>query len=390
MRERVARTCRICAPILLGLASAPGLMAQVDGAPVSIGTYRVLDSRVLGEQRRLLVHLPRGYEGSAIDYPVVYHTYGDYLSAYYATAFATLEELADAGRIPPMILVGIDNIDRYRDLRPLTAQGEPAGADRYLRFLVDEVVPFVEGTYRANAYRVLVGPQAGAVFGLYALQERPALFNAFILNNPFTSPPNTALLLARAERLFGSGAAPPAFVAITFEASLETAREAADVYRLAELAAPAGVGGFTLHLNPIPDSDANLPPLGLGDALQTLFRDYDVGDRTFGGLAEVRAFYAALSARFGFDVPAADWVLARTADGLQERGELDEAVAVLEFETALYPGLLNGWWRLAGIAAVRGQTDQAIQLYEKCVAIDPRMATMVARRIEAVRAGGRE
>jgi enterochelin esterase-like enzyme len=121
-----------------------GIGSGEDGAPVSIGTYRVIDSQVLGETGRLLIHLPRGYEGSAITYPVVYHTYGDYISRYYAEAFSTLEQLGNSSRIPQMILVGIDNIDRYCDLRPLSNEGSPSGADNYVDFLVEEVIPFVE------------------------------------------------------------------------------------------------------------------------------------------------------------------------------------------------------------------------------------------------------
>ena len=102
---------------------------------------------------------------------MVYHTYGDYLLTYYTQACATLESLANEARIPPMILVGIDNIDRYRDLRPVAHDGSPAGIDSYTRFLTEEVFPFVEGTYRTSPYRLAVGPQAGAVFCLYTLME---------------------------------------------------------------------------------------------------------------------------------------------------------------------------------------------------------------------------
>lgn len=100
-----------------------------DGDPVAIGAYRVIESRALGETRRLLVHLPRGYEGSAVAYPVLYHTYGSYVAAYYAEAVAALESLADEASAPQLILVGIDNIDRYRDLRPLNQDGTPAGIE---------------------------------------------------------------------------------------------------------------------------------------------------------------------------------------------------------------------------------------------------------------------
>lgn len=79
----------------LGALAATPAAAQQEGDPVTIGTYRVLESRALGETRRLLVHLPRGYEGSAVAYPVLYHTYDSYVAAYYAEAVAALESLAD-------------------------------------------------------------------------------------------------------------------------------------------------------------------------------------------------------------------------------------------------------------------------------------------------------
>jgi predicted TPR repeat methyltransferase len=53
----------------------------------------------------------------------------------------------------------------------------------------------------------------------------------------------------------------------------------------------------------------------------------------------------------------------------------------------LYPNMLNGWWRLAGIAAGRGDTAGAIELYRKCVEIDPSVKNFVERRIEALQAG---
>ena len=42
----------------------PTLSAQEDGERIVIGTYYTLDSKILGEQRTILVHLPQGYEKS--------------------------------------------------------------------------------------------------------------------------------------------------------------------------------------------------------------------------------------------------------------------------------------------------------------------------------------
>jgi enterochelin esterase-like enzyme len=360
--------------------------AQEDGAPVSIGTYRVIESRVLGETRRLLIHLPRGYEGSAITYPVVYHTYGDYISSYYADAYSTLEWLAEEARAPQMILVGIDNIDRYRDLRPLARDGSPAAIDNYTRFLTEEVFPFVEANYRTSPYRIVAGPQAGAVFCLYTLMENTDLFDAFILNNPLTSPPNTELLLGKAEAFFSGQGPLRKFFFVTYGGAHESPEVVADVGRLAQMAAPAEKRGFDLRLNDISGNHDFITPLHLRDGLRALFADYYLPrERTFGDLAQIREYYDDLSERYGFDVPPAESALTSSADALIAQKEYAKAVEILEYHTSLYPNLLNAWWRLAGLAAGRGDTDEAIELYRKCVEIDPSMSNFVERRIRSLR-----
>lgn len=56
---------------LAGDAGAALLPAQKDGDPVTIGTWRTMRSEVLGEERRLLVRLPDGYERSTERYPLL-------------------------------------------------------------------------------------------------------------------------------------------------------------------------------------------------------------------------------------------------------------------------------------------------------------------------------
>jgi len=370
--------------IVLRAGSAAG---QEDGAPVSMGTYRVLESEALGETRRLLVHLPRGYEGSAISYPVVYHTYGDYM-AYYAEAYEALERWGDEARTPQMLLVGIDNIDRYRDLRPLQRDGSPSGIDNYTRFLVDEVIPFVERNYRTAEYRILVGPQAGAVFCLYTLQTHTDLFDAFILNNPFVSGPNSALLFEQAEEFYKTPARLNKFVFITYGGVDESPENVADVSRFARLTDPAGDKGFELRLNDISGNDEFITPLHLKSGLRHLFAGYYLPpDRLFGDLKEITAFYGGLSQQFGYDVAPAEWIMTRSADALIQRMEFAAAVEVLEYQTSLYPNMLNGWWRLADVAAREGDTARAIELYEKCVEINPSVKNFVERRINSLRKG---
>lgn len=160
--------------------------------PISIGYSQTLHSNVLGEDRRIFIHLPRGYEDSRTSYPVVYHLYGDRIEQYFAEAVATVYNMSSGGDMPGVVLVGIDENDlRYRDLLPMSNSGEETRIDEFTKYLNDELFPFIDKTFRTKDYRILVGPQVGASFGLYTLFTSPGMFDAYILNNPFrwTSQP---------------------------------------------------------------------------------------------------------------------------------------------------------------------------------------------------------
>jgi len=170
----------------LVLALPTEARAQSDGDPVTLGTWRVVRSSILGEDRLLQVHLPREYSPEGPGYPVVYVFYSDRVEGYFAQLVNDLYHLS-MDRMPPAIVVGVPNTQRYRDFLPWPrerALGEEGRADQFLRFLREEMIPFVDAEYRTKPFRVMVGPQAAAVFGLYTLLEAPGTFQAFVLNDP--------------------------------------------------------------------------------------------------------------------------------------------------------------------------------------------------------------
>lgn len=373
----------LLASLLVSVPSA----AQEDGAPVVLGAYRVIESQVLNETRHLLVHLPRGYEGSAIAYPVLYHTYGSNLTSYYTDAVGALEALGNDASAPQMILVGIDNIDRYRDLLPVGNRPGEGRAENYARFLAEEVFPFVEANYRTAEYRILAGPQAGAVFGLDGLLIRPDDFDAYILNNPFASPQNVDHLLGLIEPALVDGHLAGKFCHVTFGDRTERPAATAHVYDFADRV--AGADGFELVLEHALDSDAFIPPLRLREGLAALFEPYRVPeDAEFSDLVDLERFYADLSARYSFDVAPSEFTMTMVGDRLRRTGHVDAAVEIFERQSELYPGALNAWWQLAGIAAERGEMEEAVRLLRRCEEIDPKMTNIVDRRIRQLKGSG--
>jgi uncharacterized protein len=148
--------------------------AHTDKAPVICGEYRQIHSKVLTEDRTLLVRLPDDYGKSDKKYPVIYKLDGDkriFLNALSAACY--LYDMTD--NAPDPIIVGIENTDRNRDMGP------DQGADRFIQFIGDELIPFIENNYRTNGFRILCGQSLSSIFALYSFLERPMLFDAYIL-----------------------------------------------------------------------------------------------------------------------------------------------------------------------------------------------------------------
>ena len=157
----------------LRLLTAFAVLLLISSAAIAqpaTGTVKklTLKSTVLGEDRIILVRTPVGYETNNVRYPVLYMTDGD---AHMGHTASTIEFLTQNGRIPDLIVVGVTNTDRTRDLTPVkSSQKNPAGelqfptsggADNFLKFFETELIPEIEKQYRVQPYRILAGHSLG-------------------------------------------------------------------------------------------------------------------------------------------------------------------------------------------------------------------------------------
>ena len=197
---------------LMGCLSFSGMPLSAQAAPplrgAVVGDLRLdtLESRVFGNRRLLRVLLPPGYDerrNRRRHYPVLYLNDGQNLfdpaTAIFGPAEWHVDEAVDslvrAGVLEPLIVVGIDNAGRAgraHELLPFPdaflspPDSAPAGA-LYPGFLVDEVIPLIEGRYRARrsaAHRALGGSSYGALAALYAAAVRPGVFGRLLLESP--------------------------------------------------------------------------------------------------------------------------------------------------------------------------------------------------------------
>jgi predicted alpha/beta superfamily hydrolase len=179
-------------------------------------SLRQLTSNVFHNTRTLRVWLPPGYHTAGERnrrYPVLYLNDGQNLFDACTSIFnrqewrvdETANELIRTGKIPPLIIVGIDNAgkrDRPREYLPFrddTLKPAPpkVEGENYPKFLLDEVMPFVNHEYRTDpdpAKTGIGGSSYGAGIVLYAVMTCPGRFGKMLLESPSLYYDNDHLL----------------------------------------------------------------------------------------------------------------------------------------------------------------------------------------------------
>ncbi|MEO0468199.1 MAG: alpha/beta hydrolase-fold protein [Bacteroidota bacterium] len=156
-----------------------------------LGDIQQLDSNILDEKRTLNIYLPQGYHpDSGKTYPVVYLLDGsaheDFPHVAGLVQFLNLYDL-----MPPSIVVGIANMDRYRDftfpssdsldLKELPQSGH---SDAFIQFIKQEVQPLIQQQYHTNGQKSLIGQSLGGLLAVEILLKEPKLFEDYLIVSP--------------------------------------------------------------------------------------------------------------------------------------------------------------------------------------------------------------
>ncbi len=160
---------QIISPVLAGASGSP--LPQ----SARLRTIRVpefLDGRICK------VYLPPGYAPSHARYPVLYMHDGQTLWGPSRTDDPTwhLDAILDsliAGRfVPPLIVVGIDNADRFYEYAPFPGPfGAQAGGDEYVRAIRDHLKPAIDRTFATQAdarHTLMAGVSLGGLITVFA------------------------------------------------------------------------------------------------------------------------------------------------------------------------------------------------------------------------------
>ncbi len=363
---------RVLSGIAVLLIVSSAAIAQPDGGTVKRLT---LKSTVLGEDRIILVRTPAEYATNKASYPVLYMTDGD---GHMGHTASTIEFLTRNGRIPEMIVVGVTNTDRTRDLTPAKSTNKNAagelqfptagGANNFLKFFETELIPHIEKEYRVHPYRILAGHSFGGLFAIHAMISKPGLFNSYIAVSPSLQWEN-AEAFKRAEEFLKNQKE----LKVTLYTSLgnEPGGIGENFDKFREVLGRTSIKGFEWQAERMDDEDHGSVVLRSHySGLRKVFagwqgpRDPESGLMA-GGLKGADEHYKKLSERFGYSIPTPENLINQMGYQLIFANKPDEAIAVFKTNVERYPASANVYDSLAEAYERGGRNDLAEPLYDK-------------------------
>jgi predicted alpha/beta superfamily hydrolase len=202
MRKSLTDRLRLTFPLALLSVLLTGTVAAQRAHTLTgdIRLHKDFHSKILNNDRDVIVYLPRGYEkDKQRHYSVLYLHDGQNLFDG-ATSFIPgqewrADEAAEAlianGKIEPLIMVGVYNTgkDRVDEYTPVEDPKYKAGgkADLYGRLLVEELKPFIDKTYRTKrdaTHTGLGGSSLGGLVSMYLGVKYPNVFGRVAVVSP--------------------------------------------------------------------------------------------------------------------------------------------------------------------------------------------------------------
>lgn len=147
-------------------------------------------SRIFDKERRVLIYTPLKYNKKPdLKYEVIY-IFDAQAREYFDNVHSSLSFLNNSQF--PMIVVGIVSEKRNKDFLPKNEypetfkdyNGNLGDADKFISYLDNELIPYIDKHYRTLPKRIAIGHSNGATFITYCLLKNPGIFDAYIAISP--------------------------------------------------------------------------------------------------------------------------------------------------------------------------------------------------------------
>jgi predicted alpha/beta superfamily hydrolase len=381
------------------------LQAQTNNS-VNIGAIDSIHSKLLNEQRKIWVHVPASASrNKKKKYPVVYVLDAEKCFTAVVGMIDYLSSVNGNDICPEMIVVGIPNTNRTRDLTPtrvtsgLFINNDMAkysgGGETFTAFIGNEVVPHIDSIYPTLTYRILLGHSLGGLIAINTLVHHKNLFRGYIAIDPSMWWDNQKLL-HEARQALESNTYPRVSLflgmANTLPPGMDTTSIKNDtasgtihsrsILQLRDyiMGSKDGLNANFKYYNE--DSHGSVTLLATHDALHFIFRDYALKmqdsyftDPVFPLARYLKEHFENLTSKYGITAEDGSTMLP-PEDLVNNLGffvlgkkEFDKAEAMFKMNMLNYPRSPVAYTYLGDLYVAKGDKKNAIASYKKALSL---------------------
>ena len=336
-------------------------IARAGGDDITIGKTVTIHSKILNEERTMLVYLPPDYEQGTEEYPVLYLLDGE---THFFHGSGIVEYLSRLGLIPQLIVVAITNVDRTRDFSPTHVENQPTtgGAEMFLSFLDDELIPHIDNQYHTAKFRILMGHSLGGTFATYSLFNNPELFNAYIAISPHLQYDDN-YLVKQAKTKLKSKYKTHKFYAMTVGNEInyfEPLKEFSAIMK--DRAGKTIDFQYTIMKD---EDHGSIPHLSIYNGLSYIFSDFILPQHKFNeGLAAVDAHFATVTEKYGYKIETSELTINFLGYRYLQNSDMENAIRIFKENIKRYPKSANAYDSLGEAYENSGQIDLAKANYQ--------------------------
>lgn len=388
------RSIAIFLILLIGISS---LFAQSDDQIV-IGTKHAISSTVLEEDREYWVSLPLSYHEEASSYeryPILIVLDG---SSHFQSITGMVNYMS-AGyngnrRIPEMIVVAVQNVNRRRDFTPdkviTRRENNTGGGDQFLRFLEEELIPQIDQDFRTTPYRMLFGHSLGGLLAAHTYMKETTLFNAFIAVDPSFGTWDEETMDKKLDSVTTQSFTRYLYVA-TANWDKRNIRNRDRHVRWYESLNSRCEGEFPATMEYFENENhGSVPVLAFHNGISSIFEGYGISYRDITSKAQLVEHFQKLSQRLSYTMAPPEALVNRVGYQLlrsKKAEDQSEALALFVLNTENYPESYNAFDSLGGAYEALGDNKNAIKHYQKSLELNPNNAN-ASRKIASLEEGG--
>ena len=366
--------------VLLLLTGINQVKSQ-DFGEIIIGTKHSLRSDILNEDREYWISLPDSYnvqESSHKSYPLLIVLDGNvHFKAISGMVNYMSSDLYRNWKIPEMIVVGIQNVDRRRDYTPdkivTVRENNSGGGERFLSFLEDELIPELDQKYRTEQYRILFGHSLGGLLATHAYMKEKTLFNSFIAVDPSFGTWDSETMDKKLDSLTQQSFERFIYIA-TANWDKRNIRNRDRHVRLYESLNSKCNGELPAKLEYFENEDhSSVPIIAFHNGISTIFESYGISYRDVEDKEQLTQHFNALSERLSWDFRPPEYLANQLGYRMLQSGNDKDKSNALEFfilNVENYPKSSNSYDSLGEAYETLGDTQKAIENYKKSLELN--------------------